>query len=509
MLQAESFRPIVEGFARTDEELYIQEIPNAGAWEFLAANVPLFECPDRVMQEVYYFRWWTFRKHIRGTEQGLVLTEFLAPVRHAGVHNTISCALGHQIAEGRWLADRSILDQYVHFWLRGEGGQPQGHLHKYSSWLAHALWGRRCVDGRAAFEVDLLDDLAADYHVWEAERLGSDGLFWQYDVRDGMEESISGSRTARNVRPTINSYMYANAVALAAIAGAAGRREVAAEFAAKAERLKDLVQAHLWDEEARFFKVRLEGDGLADARELLGYTPWFVGLPDGGYEEAWRQLTDEGGFAAPFGPTTAERRHEKFVVATSGGDDCQWNGPSWPFSTAVTLVALANVLNDYRQDVMTRADYMAVLNTYAASHRLKRDDGTVVYWIDEDLHPFTGTWLTRERKLAKAKARGETFAERGKDYNHSTFCDLVITGLVGLRPRADSTVEVNPLAPAEWEHFCLDGVGYHGRTLTIVWDRTGQRYGRGAGLAILADGREIARRGDLGRLSGVLRPASE
>jgi len=23
--------------------------------------------------------------------------------------------------------------------------------------------------------------------------------------------------------------------------------------------------------------------------------------------------------------------------------------------------------------------------------------------------------------------------ERGKDYNHSTFCDLIITGLVGLR----------------------------------------------------------------------------
>ena len=284
---------------------------------------------------------------------------------------------------------------------------------------------------------------------------------------------------------------------------ARGRGDLAAEFAAKAARLKELVQTNLWDEQARFFKVRLEGDGLADVRELLGYTPWFVHLPDAGYEDAWRQLFDEQGFAAPFGPTTAERRHPKFTIAYDG-DDCQWNGPSWPFSTAVTLTGLANVLNDYRQDVVKPGDYFALLSTYAASHRLKREDGTEVCWIDENLHPFTGSWLARERKKAKGDAK--KFCERGKDYNHSTFCDLVITGLVGLRPRADDTVEVNPLTPPEWDYFCLDGVGYHGRSLTILWDRTGRRYGRGRGLVVLADGRELARRDDLGRLTGILPP---
>ena len=36
--------------------------------------------------------------------------------------------------------------------------------------------------------------------------------------------------------------------------------------------------------------------------------------------------------------------------------------------------------------------------------------------------------------------------ERGKDYNHSTFCDLVITGVVGLRPRADDIARGQPAA---------------------------------------------------------------
>ena len=42
----------------------------------------------------------------------------------------------------------------------------------------------------------------------------SNGLFWQYDVRDAMEETISGGRKEKNPRPSINGYMYGNAMAL-------------------------------------------------------------------------------------------------------------------------------------------------------------------------------------------------------------------------------------------------------------------------------------------------------
>jgi len=93
----------------------------------------------------------------------------------------------------------------------------------------------------------------------------------------------------------------------------------------------------------------------------------------------------------------------------------------------------------------------------------------------------------------------------GGDYNHSTYCDLVITGLAGLRPRADDTVEVNPLVPdGRWDWFCLDNVLYHGRILTILWDKTGDKYGKGKGLRVFSDGREIARSKALGRVTGRL-----
>lgn len=81
----------------------------------------------------------------------------------------------------------------------------------------------------------------------------------------------------------------------------------------------------------------------------------------------------------------------------------------------------------------------------------------------------------------------------------------MITGLVGLVPREDGVVEVKPLLPAgRWKWFCLQGVPYHGRELTVMWDETGRKYGRGKGLRVLCDGREIARAKRLERVSGPL-----
>ena len=92
-------------------------------------------------------------------------------------------------------------------------------------------------------------------------------------------------------------------------------------------------------------------------------------------------------------------------------------------------------------------------------------------WIDKNLDPFTGDWIARKRveemnaDLIQQWPFREVIYERGKDYNHSSFCDLIISGLVGLRPQADDIVEVNPPVPdGTWDWFCLDNVTYHGRS---------------------------------------------
>jgi predicted GH43/DUF377 family glycosyl hydrolase len=158
--------------------------------------------------------------------------------------------------------------------------------------------------------------------------------------------------------------------------------------------------------------------------------------------------------------------------------------------------------------VVSKHDYLNLLSIYAKSQHRKRDDGKIVPWIDEDLNPLTGDWMAR----TIMHAGNGPIRERGKDYNHSTFCDLIINGLIGLRPRADNTVEVNPLIPdGTWDYFCLDGVKYHGVTLAVFYDRNGERYARGRGLRLLANGKEMASSPTLTRLGGslaVLAPAA-
>jgi hypothetical protein len=305
--------------------------------------------------------------------------------------------------------------------------------------------------------------------------------------------------------------MYGDAMAIAKVAERLGQKEVADRFRSKAQQIKRLTEEKLWDPVAQFFKVlpRNENAKLADVRELHGYTPWYFDLPDADKSIAWKQLIDPKGFYAPFGPTTAEQRHPRFAIAYNG-HECQWNGPSWPYSTAVTLTAMANLLNDYRQDAVDRNDYFDLLKIYTKSQHRKREDGKEVPWIDENLNPFTGDWIART--MLKSMNGGKWDAhlggvERGKDYNHSTYCDLVISGPIGLRPRADSVIEVNPLLPkGVWDYFCLGNVLYHGRTITILYDKTGQRYGKGKGLRIFADGQQIGSADALQRLTASLPP---
>jgi len=485
ILDAATFKHHVDFFNTMEPENIVNHVPNRDTWTWMKENIPFFECPDKSFEEIYYFRWWTFRKHLKQTPDGFVFTEFLDKVGHSGPYNTISCALGHHIYEGTWLRDNRYIDEYARFWYTGQNGDLQPHFHRYSNWGTWALYRRYLVNQDKTFILGLLDAFIRDDETWTKERSLENGLFWQYDVRDGMEESISGSRKDKNARPPLNSYMYASATAISKVAEMAGRKAIANEYAQKAKKLRSLIHELMWDEEAKFFKVRHPNGALANVREEIGFIPWYFHLPEPGHERAWLQFTDLEGFRAPMGVTTAERRHPDF--RTHGVGTCEWDGAAWPYATSQTLVALANVLRNYEQQYVGKTDYFDALMTYARSHRYRGKP-----YIGEYLDEINGTWLKPD-------------SDRSRYYNHSTFCDLVISGLAGLVPRQDNTVVVDPLMPEDaWDWFCLDNVPYHGCSLTILWDRSGEKYGKGKGLHIFAGGKEVAQSDELTRIAGEL-----
>lgn len=482
LLKHDTFKHYVDYFNRMEDENIVQAIPNAQVWDWMKANIPLFECPQDNFEELYYFRWWAFRKHIKQTPVGYVFTEFLVPRSYADQYNLISSALGHHILEARWLRDTSYINSNIRVWYRGNNGGPMKKLRAYSNWAIYASFQKFLVDADPGFICDYLPDFVNEYSGWENDRRSSSGLFWQYDVRDAMEETISGGRKEKNPRPSINSYMFGNSMAISEIARLAGNMDMSLKYKLKADTLKQLSQKFLWDPDSLFFEVQEETGNSANVREEIGFLPWYFNLPDQGYEIAWKQVADTGGFLAPFGLTTAERRHPEF--RTHGCCECEWDGAVWPFATSQTMTALANLLNNYKQDYVNDSVYFRLMELYVESQYYRGRP-----YIGEYLDETTGYWLKGDQ-------------ERSRYYNHSTFCDLIITGIVGLRPRADNTIEVNPLIPEnKWEWFCLDNIRYHGKNLTVFWDKTGGKYKQGKGLFVWVNGKKAGWSANLNRLT--------
>jgi hypothetical protein len=491
----------VDHFNENDKEIYKQFIPNDKAFNFLNDNIPMIDLPDKDIEETYYFRWWTYRKHIKNTEDGYVITEFLPKVNWSKKHNTINCPAAHHIYEGRWLRDPKYISDYINFWLyNSEDG-----IRQYSFWVADATLAFNNIHRNDSILLNQLEPLVKNYTEWEKIRKDENkSLFWQYDVNDGMELTVSGRILNKEIekfsveatRPTINSYMYGDAKAISKISYLKNDFKNADKFESKANKIKHELQKRLWNEDLNFFTVLPKNYNKTskplDVRELIGYVPWYFNLPDDKveYSQAWKKIKDTTGFSAPVGLTVTERSQSFFKISYEG-HECQWNGPSWPFATTQTLKAMANFLNNYSNNkTISKQDYYNIFLQYANQHKLKNDKGETVNWIDENINPFTGDWISRTRLMdweGNGWSDDKGGVERGKDYNHSGFCDLVLSDLLGIKPNIDKSIEINPLIPEDWEWFAAENIYFQGKEISLIWDKTGKYYNLGKGLMLFID----------------------
>lgn len=470
-------------------------------------HIPFFESPDTAIDATYYYRWELVTKHLTygSTQSGYTFTEFIDRPFWSGAYGAISCPLGHQMYEVRWLKDSPAVEDFARYWFETPGAQPRS----YSNWYGDAVWATYLVTANRQYLHTMLPHMEAQYAGWMTEHWDSIHKMFRWDgLHDGMEVNINSRLTtdpgsgAEGYRPTLNSYLFADARAISQAAALFGDSAKARDYADRAADLKHRVQQELWDPRREFFFHQFahdEKDGIkantltyrsgplagnSHGREEIGFVPWQFNLPDSGYEAAWRFLMDTAYFFSTRGPTTVERHDPQFQISPRC---CVWSGNEWPYATTQTLVAMANLLNNYHQSVVTRKDYARLFKVYTLDQRMNGRP-----YIAEAANPDNGSW------------DGHNTFDHSEHYFHSGYVDLVITGIAGLRPRADDSLEVNPLAPADWAYFALDDVRYHGHDIAIVWDRDGTRYHVGAGLTLLSDGRIIGHADRLGRLAGYL-----
>jgi hypothetical protein len=504
VLHPDDYHHYVTQFA-TDEREATDQQP-ADEWPWLAANIPLFNSSNKQFEEMYYFRWYSFQKHIEQTaDYGYLITEWLHRP-DLPLNGVLPDAAPFHLGEARWLRNPKIAEEYARFW-----GRPEAKPRNYSFPFAWSVQLVTNATGDPKLGADLLSALIANYKAWDDHLDPAVGLYWQIDTRDAMEKSIGGD----GYRTPLNSYMLADAQAISDFAWLSNQPALSGQFAGKAAALRQFIEFELWNPKDQFYEdlspaadsgirkdKRFKDSGtqlqLAGVRELIGYIPWQFYAPMPSHAIAWKQLFDPNGFAGKYGPTTAERRSPRFRFASD--DQCTWNGPSWPYATTQTLLALANLLNGPAQIDIGKPKYYQLFANYVLSQHIKLASGRVIDWIDEDLDADTNEWIAKDILKTKNKQVG-----RGNYYNHSGFADPLITGLIGLRPRADAKLEIHPLLPAgTWTYFAVDGLPYHGHLLAIVYDETGKQYQLGRGLTLFVDGKKIANRTTLGPLEAEL-----
>jgi len=454
-------------------------------------NIPFFECSDKQLEQVYYYRWKMYKAHIRNVgDNSYVITEFINHVPwDRDPYCTINAASMHHIYEGRWLKDDRYMNGYIDY-LCHQGGNNR----RYSESIGDAVYARYLVNADSSFAIEQLDSLKQTYNAWSDHWDSSKSLYYIPAMPDATEYTIAsidasggkdGFDDGEAFRPTINSYMYGNAMAISHIAEMKGDHTTSQEYQQKASALKELIERDLWNDSLQHFTDRFKVNNnyvhywnFIRGRELAGMIPWYFNLPDDSakFNAAWKHVTDTSQLIGQYGFRTNEPSYEyyfKQFVFFQGQRGSQWNGPSWPYQSSQVLTGMANVLNNYKQDVISSADYVKLLRLFARQHYLPNGKINLV----ENYDPNLGGPIV--------------YYYWSNHYNHSSFNNLIITGLCGIRPSVGDEVMINPLLDDSISYFCMSNAMYHGHRLTVVYDKDGTKYKLGKGVTVFVDGKKV------------------
>ena len=268
---------------------------------------------------------------------------------------------------------------------------------------------------------------------------------------------------------------------------------------------------------------------FAGVRELASLTsPWmFSVVPHENaslFANSWDTAFDPEGLGGPHGLRTAEKRHPDYFCDAGC---CSWAGPVWPYETSKGIQAAINVLNNYPE--VTTLDgfkFWTLLADFTAMHTPKwrvMATGSTFYsnLTDSPLAQYLmdglgELWIAEngcgdDQWTKQPQLGGPAWTDvptNGYRYNHCTFMDLVLSGVVGLQPQSNGTLVVNPLVPATilpW--WAADGIALHLQIVTVVFDADGSHYNAGAGLRVMVNGVTVASSPTLRPLTVHLTPA--
>ena len=472
---------------------------------WLTEQVPAFTSENAALEKVYWHRATSvLRKNLTRPGAGRLTRWAMSEGRwrSAWYPNVISYGAGHQIRELRWLRDGVYVHDFIQTWCENQREDglfpshipPTGDLpnRQYTDWIASSVWDALAVHPDPEKRAAWLPALQRNVDGWLAKYdTGNDGLLtvdshwwtgmeWQpsFFYFNGFDAEQQGQALER---VDLTSYVFGGAMAVSRLLTAEGDAEGAKKYADLGVKIRRALRDRCWDTESNYFySIDPDTHEKAMVKEVAGVYPFYFSMFDAermpAYREAFSSVVDPDQLWTRWPVASASKQCPAYsqdgAFHGKPGSACMWNGPTWPHANSLVLPAMGRVLRDYAECALRLEHFQRLLMSYTMA-QFRHQDMTYP-WTGEYYNGDTGEWRTEER-----------------DYNHSTYLDILITELAGLRVRDDDILEIRPLIDEHTPGFILDGLRYRGHDLTIAWTRwrsakpglDGRR-----GLRIYADG---------------------
>lgn len=451
------------------------------------AAAPQFDCSQPLLKRCWLYRWYILRTCLCRPDYGLFHHTAMFEGRSHKVIKTPYAPQGWEftklvplstplhVTELRWQRKdtvkeviRSLIDS------ADENGvwrclYTDERLADYANASAHSLYQMYLCSADKRFIQEVLPAFKRNcLAVYEAHKGKNDHLqveyihqqtgkeyqpsYWYFagEYPEHVNRHKEGYTPLKRVDRSV--YCYLDFKALSRLC-ALVQDDDAHRFELLAEAIGKDVLEKMWDEETQFFyDLHYLDDRKAMVKNIVGIYPFWAGMTDARHERALEYLSDANAFAV--GSAFASVAADCPVFSSCGGwkgdffkgrNGCVWNGPSWPYTTAIALDALA--------ETSRRAQhrYDRVFARFLKEYTLQHFTGHNVEqpYLVEHYDSITGEPLSDE-----------------PDYNHSYYIDLMIRCMAGILPREDG-FDFDPIDCGVGD-FSLKGVWIRGRRIDVT-----------------------------------------
>lgn len=469
--------------------------------QWWADNVPYIDVPDENIKKMSYYR--TFLSRFNYFDANVPGNDFQFPLSVEG-------ALGYnnaiQLTQPMHLQDlkyfRDPIYSYGNVLSSGETSRcaaftdnPGSHSwgNTYEQYIGREGWNAYKVHGGD-------DEFVRNFaHYVECD---VEGQIDKYDTNgNNLIEYSSGFLTGNDAdTPTFHwpqqqglpvrqdraeaAFQWSGAMAAADAYSLLGEDEKAAEMTQLADSIKEAILTQLWDDApvdpddgqrpGHVFKHRLTvNNALVPWKDHQNFAPFIEGLvptDEAKYREALRYYADADEF--PIMPFYTANQADKAESGFAGSNNFS------NINSTLQAQVFSSAIRNYPSEYVTPGMYRALLEWLTWVQYVGGDNQR------PNNNEFFFNW----------NPNTQTFGRSGIHHNIlGAYNFMIIDDIAGVRPRLDDVLELWPI-DVGWDYFAVNNLSYHGKDLTVVWDRPGvDHYGDAVpdGFSAYLDGRRV------------------